>query len=386
MKSNKIGILTFWHSNDNYGQLLQCYALQAYFKQQGHQPILIRFIPIAKAGSKLDPQYFLSKLLNIKHVFAYVKYKIELIKSKQFRLKFPRYFDDFRNEHIQSTSKVYYSFQDLLNENWKGFDAFISGSDQVWSYYSVKENFNVFFLDFVPKGIRKIAYAASFGRNEIPEDYRQSLPNWLNEFNAVGLREDSGISICRNVSFHNAELVCDPTLLLSGNDYLSNIVCEEIDVNSSVFCYLLNWQTLFPKKEIEQFIHKHGLKMNFIPAQGAENNSYFTPMLDMSIPSWLKTMAASRFVFTNSFHGIVFAILLKKPFISFPLTGISSRMNDRQISLLTKLGLLDRVYSKDISINSLTEDGIDWNAVYKKLDIIRDSSKLFLENALADNE
>ena len=39
----KIGIITFWETQDNYGQIMQNYALQETLKKLGHSPYLIRY-------------------------------------------------------------------------------------------------------------------------------------------------------------------------------------------------------------------------------------------------------------------------------------------------------------------------------------------------------
>lgn len=377
----KIGIITFWNSQDNYGQLLQCFALQHYLKKQGHQPFLIRYIPQVKIKTKLERVASLWKLFSPIHIKAYKQFIDDQKKSAIFDAQNPRYFDEFRAEHINISPSIYYSLEDLKKENWEA-DVFICGSDQIWSYSLIKDNIRAFFLQFAPENSKVIAYAASFGRAELPKDYSEMLPELLTKFNNVGLREETGVELCKKANRLDATLVCDPTLLLIGSDYISTIVKKNIVANNSVFTYLLNWETDFPLEEIKSYIAKKDLIMNFVGAHGTENKNLFQSISDLSIPSWLESMASSEYSFTNSFHGTVLSILLKRSFITFPLTGVSAKMNGRITTLLKKLGLENRIYSQDQSIQQILEQPIDWDLVDEKLNAFRAESELFLKEAL----
>lgn len=377
----KIGIITFWNSQDNYGQLLQCFALQHYLKKQGHHPFLIRYIPQVKAKTKLERMTSLWKLFSPTHIKAYKKFREDHKKSVIFDANNPRYFDDFRTEHIDFSSSIYYNLNDLKNENWDA-DTFICGSDQIWSYSPIKENIEAFFLQFAPKASKVIAYAASFGRPELPSDYLSMLPNMLNKFDAVGLREETGVTLCKQANRNDAILVCDPTLLLMGSNYIASIVKKEVKETNTVFTYLLNWETGFPLEEIKILIASENLEMNFVGAHGVENRNLFPFFDDLTISSWLEKLASSKYAFTNSFHGTVLSILLKRSFVTFPLSGVSAKMNGRITTLLTLLGLENRIYSPDKSIEEVLKQQIDWDLVEEKLNVFREESALFLDNAL----
>jgi hypothetical protein len=380
----KIGIITFWNSQDNYGQLLQCFALQHHLKKQGHQPFLIRYIPQVKVKTKIERLTSLSKLLSLKHIRAYKKFKEDQKKSIIFDSENPRFFDDFRAEHINFSASIYYSLNDLKIENWNA-DAFICGSDQIWSYSPIKENIEAFFLQFAPPNSKIISYAASFGRAELPSDYFAMLPKLLNKFNAVSLREETGVALCKEGDRADATLVCDPTLLLMGSDYISAIIKKNVKETSTVFTYLLNWETDFPLDEIKAFIGNEKLEINFVGAHGMENRNLFPFFEDLTISSWLQKMASSKYSFTNSFHGTVLSILLKRSFVTFPLSGVSAKMNGRITTLLKRLGLESRIYSPEKSIQEILKEPINWDLVEEKLNVFRAESALFLEVALKEN-
>lgn len=373
----KIGIITFWNSQDNYGQLLQCFALQHYLKRQGHDPFLIRYIPQVNNKSKLDRILGLWKVFSPLHLIAYKRLKQRILFDKNN----PRYFDDFRKQHIEFSSNLYYSFDDLNNEKWD-VDAFICGSDQIWSYSKNHETIKSFFLQFAPSNVKVIAYAASFGRSELPKVYSEMLPELLKKFDLLGIREESGVDLCFNANRKDAVLVCDPTILLNGDDFIKSIVNKEIVELNSVFIYLLNWETNFPLNEINDYLAENELKSTFFGANGMELKNIFKHETDLSINSWMQSLASSKFSFTNSFHGTVLSILLKRPFICFPLIGESAKMNDRISTLLKKVGLENRIYSSNNSINEILESPIDWFEVEKRLNDFRTESELFLDKAL----
>lgn len=378
----KIGVITFWNSQDNYGQVLQCYALQSFLKKEGHEVLLIKYIPTANEKDRWALLKKIPKLLDFRYVRAYMQYRKHKTQQNRFLQCHPRLFNDFREEFISSTEKVYNGFRSLWEEDWSSFDALICGSDQVWSYSS-EENLRAYFLDFGQFELKRIAYAASFGRKTLPNDYALMFPQLLSKIDSIGLRENSGVDLCKAVGRNDATLVCDPTLLLEGMDYLHNIVRVQNVETNSIFCYLLNWETVFPYEELKQFAQNESLTVNFVPAHGVELLDYFPPMDDLSIPSWLNSLSSAKYAVTNSFHGTVFCILLHRPFVSLPLTGTSVGMNDRLKTLLTYLGLENRIFSSDKTIESILHCPIDWDYVDKKLQEFRSLSALFLKQALS---
>jgi hypothetical protein len=377
----KIGIITFWNSQDNYGQLLQCFALQYYLRHQGHEVFLVRYIPEVKTKTIKDRIFDIWNLLTIKHINAYMHFLVNKKKSRLFNADHPRYFDEFRQKYIQLSSKIYNNFDELKNENWDA-EAFICGSDQIWSYSNVEDNIRAFFLEFVHKSAKSIAYAASFGRAELPTDYTEMLPRLLSKFHAVSLREDAGVDLCIKANRLDAQLVCDPTILLKVDDYLATFINKKIVQTNSIFCYLLNWETDLPIDEINAYLYERQLEMNFIGAHGMEHKKLFPMMNNLTIESWLESMCISKYVFTNSYHGTVFSILMKKPFIVFPLKGISDKMNGRLTTLLLKIGLEDRIYKSDKSITDILNMRVQWDSVELKINEFRMNSELFLIESL----
>ena len=151
----KIGIVTFWSSKDNYGQLLQLFALQTFLKELGHEPFLIRYA-FWKDNSipKLFKEYFLLPW----RIPRAIKNKIAERKVHKSNIVHERKFVEFLSENILYTEQIY-STKELIN-NPPIADCYITGSDQVWGALTPNP---VFFLQFGAKEIKRISFAASFG-------------------------------------------------------------------------------------------------------------------------------------------------------------------------------------------------------------------------------
>lgn len=365
----KIGIITFWDSHDNYGQIMQCYALSTYLEKAGHNTVIIRYKPYQKEGRLAR-----LKKLNPTHVIAYYKYRKEQKTLQQVK-GVTRDFDGFRNKNLRYTDKVYNGFEQLWHEDWSSFDAFVCGSDQIWSP-KPDEQLNAYFLQFAPYKCLRIAYAPSFGRSVLPEYYQAQLHNLLEHFDAISVREREGVAFCKHANF-DSQLVCDPTLLLKDSDY-KKLTNHHVRDNK-VFCYLIKWDTLFPIDEVKRVVSKYE-GIHYFCTNGQEQ--FFQYEKNQTIENWVESIQKSNLSLTNSFHGTVFSILSHTPFVAFPLTGEASAMNNRLTSLLTKLGLEDRIYSKGTDLNSIVEAPIDWDKVDARLNAFRIESEKFLLNAL----
>jgi UDP-galactose-lipooligosaccharide galactosyltransferase len=369
----KIGIITFWDSQDNYGQLLQCFALQHYLKQQGHEPFLIRYVK-----SKKSEHIFwkLIKAINPSHIKAYLKYKHDLALKSEFNRSHPRNFDNFREKYLSVSDRIYHSYEELWSENWAKVDLFICGSDQIWS---PNQDHNVYFLSFVPREVPKIAYAASFGRKVLPSDYAEELNNLLKPFRAVSVRESHGIGFCKDAGYDSVIKVPDPTLLLKASDFRHAFKLEDNIDASGVFCYLINWPTKIPETEIKGLAEDENISL--FTTTGIFSHSFAEISKDLSIPAWLKNLSESRCIVTNSFHGTVFSIIFNRPFVVLPLSGDASQMNTRIESLLTELGLSDRIYlGGDLKMQMIKP--INWIEVNSKIELLRSVGYDFLNSEL----
>lgn len=385
----RIGIITYWQSKDNYGQLLQCYALQHYLYQQGHEPYLIRydFLNRSLPSSKIKKVF---KVLLIYPVFRYFLNKRKmrrqtLLFAEVSKKNDSRGFDNFREQMIFQSSRTYSSLQELQS-NPPHADIYITGSDQVWSQLlDIKEN-EVFFLNFGGKQTKRISYAASFGMDEYPRKLNGKLKENLSRFEAISVREKIGVDICANVGIRAFQVV-DPTLLLSNNSYRE--ISTKGKHSNYIYIYSLNISS--PDEiyfeEIKKEAAKFHAKIVVTPASGC------VPGIELfedviydyaSIPDWLANIDNAEFVVTTSFHGVVFCIMLHTPFVYIPLKGDLAKMNNRALNLLNDLELSDLV-AFDNNVSKNIGEKIHWDDVDEKLRKKRNASILFLNQYCHEN-
>lgn len=364
IKSSKmnIGILTQKLYN-NYGGILQNYALQQVLKDLGHNPITIDHRP--------RTNLFFYLITQVRTLFFYfipgkrrnfIKYQRKPRRSKNLSL--------FINKNINTTHRIQKIFSYIVSK-YK-FNAIIVGSDQVWRpKYNTLENT---FLSFVKsENVLKIAYAASFGVNkwEYTDKQTQICANLARQFHAVSVREYSGIEICKNFLNIKAVETLDPTLLLDKNHY-SNL-CKGVEKNKKKFlaAYVLDMS-----EEKNHFIESFSKIKNI-------ETVYFSAesKVSLSIEEWLSMFRDASYIITDSFHGTIFSLINEKPFISL----VNKRRGaDRFYSILTKIGLEYRAISEP-ELQSFEDKPIDWKLVSSTIDIKKRESIDFIKKSLANN-
>ncbi len=324
----KIGIMTFWWSEDNYGQLLQCYALQKYLRDQGHDPFLIRYDPRGDYSSSFKRKRKLN-ILNPKKVIKFLFKKALMFLSHE---KCNRQFSQFRESYINSSDKIYYSYEELCQEPPQA-DCYIVGSDQVWNFYNMKLSdcrnlVHAYFLDFGKESIKRIAYAASWGKVDISKEFVEEISLLLAKFDYVSVREKTGIDICRKCGASNAEVCFDPTLLISAEQYRLLYRTESIIKHAKkyILIYRLGNPCDFPMRSLYKWATEKGLDVVYVTANGWYD-SY--EKIFPTITQWLALVDHAEYVITNSFHCCVFSIIFRKQFGVIPLIKSHSGMNSR---------------------------------------------------------
>jgi hypothetical protein len=365
----KIGIMTFWWSDDNYGQILQCYALQKYLRDAGHDAYLIRYDPRNDYG-------FLNQVLRAFHPVRLIKFLYKIISSsKNSSLNAQREFAEFRGKFIKQTDEIYFSYKALV-ERPPEADVYIVGSDQVWGSFGassvsrVVNLVNAYGLNFGTESIKRIAYAVSFGRKRVPNDFMERYTSFLKKFSYFSVREKSGLNICRQCDIV-AEWVPDPTMLIDIDVYKSFYKTELVikPGNPYVLLYILGNESNFPIASI--FEWAKSININVVYITGNRRHDKYTKVY-ATIPQWLFLVDNARYVITNSYHCAVFALIFQRPFYIIPLTGKDVEMNDRFDSLFELFDLPSR-FINDIN---LAEDDINWDKVQTKTNKIKASCKL----------
>ena len=251
-----------------------------------------------------------------------------------------------------------------------GLDAYIVGSDQVWRpAFNLGPRLGNMFLDFAGDDVQKLSYAASFGCKEWEYNEEQERRSGLlsKRFDAISVREVSGVELCREHFGMEATLVLDPTLLLNKEDYAK--VCDDV-----------------PKKQKHIFVYSLVVGEEVLTVAKKLSEATMLPIVvkqagskvkkEDTIEDWFAEFRDADYVVTDSFHGMVFSIIFNKP---FAIVMNPSGGNDRYISLLSQLGLMERIV-KDGTLPS--DSVIDWQKVNMQLDSLRKTSLEFLKNNL----
>ena len=359
----KIGIATFQRT-DNYGAVLQAYALQAFLVEQGHEVEIIDYWPLA-------PPPFLRRWLAVDPRNMLLKW--------QARRK-ERLFARFRAEQL-TLSRPARSHPEELHDLRDRYDMVIAGSDQVWNptWLEPLAGSDLFYpLAFAGDHTRRIAYAASFGHRSpetIPTAWRKIFRERLPAFEAISVREPSGVGLVHALcGREDAVPVGDPTLLLSADRY-DALAQPPRAARPFVFVFALHGQeeAAWPSgwaRAKALGLAVHGCRLH--PAQWSPGN--LTP----SPGQWLGWIRQADLVVTNSFHGIIFCLLFHTPFIALAVKGEAATMNSRVAELLALVGLSNRFMDEDQASSAQPLDSIDWPGVDTALHGLRAKSQAFL--------
>lgn len=342
----RIGLITY-HFSVNYGAIMQCYATCRALKELGHDVEIINLRQEEKHG--------------IKHVFSLYK-DATLVR--------------FMKEHYPNQTLLYHSYEQLKKADFD-YDCLLVGSDQVWNPFISKDKCLAYFLDFGPKESLRISYASSLGLEKWPKEYasiKDDVKQALLHFDHISVRESAGQKLLANDFGVHSQLVLDPTML---HENYSEIV-DDIPERNDIICYQFNRRKDF--RLTAKFISKQiGAPLRTI------TNVYPIPGFRYSYPpdveNWIKKLAGAKFVITDSFHGLVFSLLYKTPFVVF---ATPNGKNSRLKNLLELVGLSDR-YVVDYNPNELKvilDRPIDYDKVHAILRDERKKSWDFLKNAL----
>jgi len=359
----KIGILT-QPLHDNYGGLLQAYALKETLQSMGHEIEIIN-----RRRAKVS--WFRKKASMIKSVLLHRKIHPSLYLTKKHELKISNETKSFQKKYIPELSSLITNDKEMKNLENLGFDAYIVGSDQCWRpRYS--PNIRNFFLDFVDtdRKVIKLSYAASFGLSEweFNNDDTLACKSLIQKFDAVSVRESSGIKLVEKYLGRNdAVHLVDPTMLLSVKNYLDIIQQEKIpEINGDLHIYILD-KNEEKNKIVNHIVERYGYKpFETLPTKRLGSEKVTNYNVDNFIypnpAKWLRGFYDAKFVVTDSFHGTVFSILFNIPFV---VIGNKNRGIARFESLLKQFHLEDRFisnYSKDV-ISEILTSKIEWKDV-----------------------
>lgn len=370
----KIGIITY-PPRFNYGAILQSYALETVLERLGHEVWIVQ----SKPQSKLFTFHLLVKYLG-RMVKRYILREGNPILNEKKNNEDFKLITQKTWKFVQIHTKQYYTTKDFIIK--KGdFDCLVVGSDQIWRakyFANIERNYLNYTCGW---NIKRIAYAPSFGVDnwEYSDKQTEHCKKLIKSFLAVSVREESGISLCKEYLGVDAELVLDPTMLLSKKDYIK-IIKEEYDddIKLALSSYVLDEDE--DNHNILSYIAKDK-NMDIFKMVG-DPTRINVPAEDKILPSfgtWLNMFYRSKFIFTDSFHGTVFAIIFNLPFVVY---GNNERGLSRINSLLHLFNLENRLVNNIQDYDKIKNTVIDWQKVNRIKGKMIKKSISFLTEAL----
>lgn len=361
-----IGILTF-HSARNYGAVLQCYALQRYLKDNGHQVCVIDYNneTILRPYSVFSLRRIISKNPLKMAIRLYNEFRF--FKSR-FRRK--RAFDNFiRNEvNLGNVSLIETSKLDLI----------LVGSDQVWNF-KLTGGFDPYYWGvFKKKKVPIIASYAASMMDSWDQKYSKDISSRLGNFEFVSVRENSIADKLSSLSNKKISVVVDPTLLLSKEQW-SELANDNSFANMH---YLLLYQVDDNNKNAiiaHQIANDLGLQVKVLSAREDAFNS--KGLREASPYDFISIFKYASFIVSSSFHGTVFSLIFNKPFVSIR----SGKNNESRVETLLGYFNLQHLfisrYDSENLKNYIGSNNIDLNSVVS-------NSKNFLQIVTAsfDND
>ena len=387
--AKKVGIVSCYFKN-NYGSMLQAYATKKILDNNNipNETINIDNNIDFKNGKK---KYYLSQITNfnfIKSKFGMIKLKLDkkIVKNlgKNIKLRNDKY-KEFRREF--NLSKSVSTYEELGKIAEEKYTSVLVGSDQLWLPVNVVADY--YTLNWVPDNINKISYATSFGVSSIPGKYNEKYKRFLNRINHLSIREDSGITLAKEIAGVNGKLVCDPTLLLTKEEWEKEASKEKRYNEKYILCYFLG-SNIEHRKFAERLKEKTGLKIVSLNhadeyVKYSDNFCDYAPF-DIGPREWINLVENAEYILTDSFHGTVFSLLFNKKFFCFRRYNAKAKAstNSRLDSILKIAGVSkNRILTGSEDIDEVLQYKIDFEKVNKNLNEFRQESKKWLLESIS---
>lgn len=371
MKS--IGIITI-HKINNYGSVLQAYALQKACEDLGFKVEIIDY--------NYPNDFHLSN--------KYASYEDSLPNEPRwikllFSLNLIRQHKGIRNfvTKYQKLSPKQYNHPSELESIVPQYDVYITGSDQLWNPRHCNGD-PAFLLHFAPDKTHKISYAASIGANYIPDGLKLQYNELLNRYAHISVRENSGVQVIKDVASKETEVVLDPTLLLNKNQWNQIAVPKRQLKKKYILCYFLNYTfNAFPYvDQLAEYMQKQtGYEIVRVARPphklGLPHTHY---RIGASPEEFLALIRDAEMVLTTSFHGTAFAVNYGKPI--FTVVQDRNASDSRQVSLMHNLGLDNQILSIKDAMPDKNRFLYDVRSEQERLEILRKQSMDYLKKAL----
>lgn len=364
----KLAIVTL-HRVYNYGSALQAYATQRVFEKAGHEAVVVDYITPQRTKRKI----FFGGGANAnasgvkKIVYRAAKLGSIFLKEKTF--------GTFVKKNLNLT-KQYITAEDLEKDPPLA-DVYVTGSDQTWNSSYNEGVDRGFFLDFIPEDKRRIAFAASFGKEKLAEEEVAVTKKYIDRYSYLSAREDSAVNILRDLGRNDAVQLLDPTLQLTKEEWLP-LASKRLIQDKYLILMLLYNEDNHATEYARKLADEKGLKLVKLSWEMKRPTGVDILMTHRSPADFLSLFYYADFVVTNSFHGLAFSINLEKQFVVVPRNEFNSRIE----SLLRLCGLTQRLVRsyEDVQKNSNTR--IEYAKVNQILEQERERARSFVQDAV----
>lgn len=317
----KIGIVTLF-GYENYGNRLQMYATQQVYKTLGYESEIIKY----KLAAPKDP--FIIRLKVWLHFIFYLRSNLSVSYQKALRIyKFKRHAKIHYNE-----TRDYINPLALENSYHEKYSFLSVGSDQIWGWF-IHPIADFAFLKFAPKE-KRIAFAPSFGNSTLDQKYRELFTDGLEGFEDLSVREKSGAELIQSLTHKEATILCDPTMCLSKKEWMNFASPHKKKPKGK---YLLTYFLGEPSPKVGVILSSLSTDIEIIDLNNLNSPGYYA----VSPSEWVDYILDSVLFLTDSFHGVVFSLILETPFAVYSRTGGES-MQTRITHILEQFNMKER--------------------------------------------
>lgn len=386
----KVGIVSCYFQH-NYGSMLQAYATQKALDRLGVDNETIDISGFRGEIRKAKMLYFFKASVTSDILLSKFGMLANVLRKRMLKNDYAQksaerdaLFDAFWQKHFR-LSPPCPSKKALGEYCQREYTDVLVGSDQLWLPANIAADY--YTLNFVPDSINTVAYATSFGQNTLPKDSAKKAAVFLRRIRSIGVREESGQKLVKELTGREVPVVCDPTLLFTGEEWASVQNEEPLVAGKYILCY---------------FLGNNPGQRDFAARLGRETgcNIVALPHLDEYVPSdehyademlyrvdpadFMNLVRHAAYICTDSFHCTVFSMLYRKTFFVFRRYArkTACSTNSRLDSLLHLAGISGRILTGNEEVKACLSHSIDYEAVEENLQLLRAQSYEYLKRAL----
>lgn len=374
----KIAILTWAANTNNYGSILQAYALQRFLDDNGYDSIILDYRWNAN-DLKWPSEIEITRRKIATRIKNHFNEKSDRL--NQMNCLVTKSCLDFRHNNMK-ISHTYRGIKELKASN-KEYDTFICGSDQIWS---MKEIINpAYYLTWVSKEKKKIAYAPSMPMIQIDSKRQKALKEFVCDFTAVSVREEKTAEMMQELLGQNIISTLDPTLLIDEKVWF-DLTTNNNTKEKYILCYFLGKNKNY-EKCVQRIAKETNHRVIVVPTSEKSFEFEGDIKRDVGPIKFLNLIRNASIVMTDSYHASIFSVIFKKQFVLFKrfIDGNKDDENGRIYDLVTKLSLYDQLAdAENFDLNKLKKP--NYNLQDEKLELLRKESKDFLLSSLVKED